>query len=315
MSNPYSYGNQNANSGEGSQDPMEDISELISEPRPRVKWRLSCGLYGSRRRGQITVFLITFLSYVGFHSTRKAFSNVKANIADPRCVKANNVFGDDKTGYFCCKNGVFTGASLSHLFSGSTVNTTASCGATGSICKLVNVTGPGVLNISHSTNGADLPTCDAWFGDVNTTTHYLGLCDTLFLFFYAIGLYISGFIEDRVNLRYALSAGMLISGAAVFLFAFLGSINVRSFYPYAAVWAINGLVQSSGWPGNVAVMGNWFGSIRLCGLRIERGAVIGAVMDLFLRSLVIMHFFLTYIYFFLGALFISIFLSYFSVVL
>ena len=34
-------------------------------------------------------------------------------------------------------------------------------------------------------------------------------------------------------------------------------------YLYVAVWICNGLLQSSGWPTVVAIMGNWFGRSRL----------------------------------------------------
>lgn len=33
-------------------------------------------------------------------------------------------------------------------------------------------------------------------------------------------------------------------------------------YLYVAVWICNGLLQSTGWPAVVAVMGNWFGRSR-----------------------------------------------------
>ena len=33
-------------------------------------------------------------------------------------------------------------------------------------------------------------------------------------------------------------------------------------YVYVAVWICNGLLQSTGWPTVVAVMGNWFGRSR-----------------------------------------------------
>ena len=59
------------------------------------------------------------------------------------------------------------------------------------------------------------------------------------------------------------------------MFGLLAKLGVHEFWVFAAIWAINGFVQASGWPGNVAVMGKWFGSIRLCGVRIARGAVMG----------------------------------------
>ena len=34
-------------------------------------------------------------------------------------------------------------------------------------------------------------------------------------------------------------------------------------YFYGAIWVLNGLIQATGWPTVVAVMGNWFGKSRL----------------------------------------------------
>ncbi|KAJ8302338.1 hypothetical protein KUTeg_021325 [Tegillarca granosa] len=55
------------------------------------------------------------------------------------------------------------------------------------------------------------------------------------------------------NLRKVLSFGMCSTGIV---------------YVYVAVWILNGLLQSTGWPAVVAVMGNWFG-------RSSRGFVLG----------------------------------------
>ncbi|KAF4027561.1 Major Facilitator Superfamily [Phytophthora infestans] len=66
-----------------------------------------------------------------------------------------------------------------------------------------------------------------------------GLMDTLFMGFYALGLYISGILGDKHDLRRMIAGGM---------------------------WATAAI--SSGWPANVAVMGRWFD-------QKERGAVLG----------------------------------------
>lgn len=99
------------------------------------------------------------------------------------------------------------------------------------------------------------------------------------------GLYLSGVIGDRVNLRYVLCFGLCGSAAVVsslpavvlrgplrlscpepsvrlqeFVFGtvteWLGLYNV---YLYCGLWVLNGLLQSAVWPCVVAVMGNWFG--------------------------------------------------------
>ncbi|OQR91457.1 sugar phosphate exchanger [Achlya hypogyna] len=98
-----------------------------------------------------------------------------------------------------------------------------------------------------------------------------GLMDTLFMGFYAVGLYISGILGDRHDLRKLLSAGMGITALIMILFGAAAFANVHSLGFYAFLWALNGLIQSVGWPSNVAIMlapGNWFSSR-------ERGAVMG----------------------------------------
>jgi OPA family glycerol-3-phosphate transporter-like MFS transporter 3 len=96
----------------------------------------------------------------------------------------------------------------------------------------------------------------------------LGLLDTLFLLFYSAGLYGSGLLADRHDLRIVSALGLALSALLTCLFGLSGLCNVRSLWLYASLWSLNGLAQSTGWPANVAVMGNWFGAE-------ARGAVFG----------------------------------------
>jgi OPA family glycerol-3-phosphate transporter-like MFS transporter 3 len=87
-----------------------------------------------------------------------------------------------------------------------------------------------------------------------------GYIDSTLLFCYAIGLFLSGWIADRVNQRYLLSGGMVLSAVFTFLFGSVGPwLRIHSIYYYVIIWGINGFIQSSGWPAVIAVMGNWFG--------------------------------------------------------
>ncbi|XP_042829528.1 sugar phosphate exchanger 3 isoform X3 [Panthera tigris] len=83
------------------------------------------------------------------------------------------------------------------------------------------------------------------------------------------GLFISGIVGDRLNLRWVLSFGMCSSALVVFVF---GPVTEwLHFYNkglYCCLWIGNGLLQSTGWPCVVAVMGNWFG-------KAGRGVVFG----------------------------------------
>uniref|UniRef100_A0A667IEI2 Sugar phosphate exchanger 3 n=1 Tax=Lynx canadensis TaxID=61383 RepID=A0A667IEI2_LYNCA len=107
------------------------------------------------------------------------------------------------------------------------------------------------------------------FPSAEEATLFLGTLDTIFLFSYAVGLFISGIVGDRLNLRWVLSFGMCSSALVVFVF---GPVTEwLHFYNkglYCCLWIGNGLLQSTGWPCVVAVMGNWFG-------KAGRGVVFG----------------------------------------
>ena len=136
------------------------------------------------------------------------------------------------------------------------------------------------LNTTTTTT-SPLPICPSFFGDLSTTTQYLALLDTLFLSFYACGLFVAGHIVDRMDVRLALVAGMILSSLTVVGFACLALFQITVFWPYALLWSVNGLIQAAGWPANVSIMGSWFGSLD-CGCllgknkKCGRGAIMGA---------------------------------------
>ncbi|KAG2715622.1 hypothetical protein I3843_03G088800 [Carya illinoinensis] len=99
-------------------------------------------------------------------------------------------------------------------------------------------------------------------------TALLGELDVAFLSVYAMGMYFSGHLGDRMNLRIFLTIGMLGTGLLTSLFGvgYLG--NIHSFWYFLMVQMIAGLFQSTGWPSVVAVLGNWFG-------KSKRGLIMG----------------------------------------
>ncbi|XP_006145109.1 sugar phosphate exchanger 3 [Tupaia chinensis] len=107
------------------------------------------------------------------------------------------------------------------------------------------------------------------FPNAEEATLFLGTLDTIFLFSYAAGLFISGILGDRLNLRWVLSFGMCSSALVVFVFGTLTEwLRFYDKWLYCCLWVVNGLLQSTGWPCVVAVMGNWFG-------KAGRGVVFG----------------------------------------
>uniref|UniRef100_A0A8C9TW38 Glucose-6-phosphate exchanger SLC37A2 n=1 Tax=Scleropages formosus TaxID=113540 RepID=A0A8C9TW38_SCLFO len=101
--------------------------------------------------------------------------------------------------------------------------------------------------------------CDWAPFDQNNYQTLFGVLDNSFLVAYAIGMFFSGIFGERLPLRYYLSTGMLLSGFFTALFGLGFYWNIHSIWYYAFVQAMNGLVQTTGWPAVVACVGNWFG--------------------------------------------------------
>ncbi|CAM1313996.1 SLC37A3 (predicted) [Pycnogonum litorale] len=98
---------------------------------------------------------------------------------------------------------------------------------------------------------------------------FMGSLDLIFLLSYSAGLFISGILGDRFNLRYVLSTGMILSSITVFAFGCLSKwISVYSEAYYCVIWGMNGLLQATGWPCVVAIASNWFG-------KSNRGLILG----------------------------------------
>ena len=91
----------------------------------------------------------------------------------------------------------------------------------------------------------------------------LGWIDTGYLAAYAAGQFLSGVVGDRIGSRKLIGFGMLGVAAACAAF---GLAPVA--WLFLLTYILNGLFQSSGWPGTVKAMGSWF-------TQKERGTVMG----------------------------------------
>jgi sugar phosphate permease len=91
----------------------------------------------------------------------------------------------------------------------------------------------------------------------------LGYIDTGYLAAYAVGQFLWGSIGDRLGPRRLVGFGMLCAAAACALFGL--SSGALAFF---LAFTLNGLFQSTGWPGAVKAMGAWFEPKR-------RGAIMG----------------------------------------
>lgn len=96
----------------------------------------------------------------------------------------------------------------------------------------------------------------------------LGTLDTSFLLTYGIAMFGSGFVAERVSLRYFLTFGMLFSAIFTYMFGIAKTYDVHSLWYFIAVQAMAGMFQTTGWPGVVTVVGRWFG-------KAKRGLIFG----------------------------------------
>jgi sugar phosphate permease len=80
----------------------------------------------------------------------------------------------------------------------------------------------------------------------------LGMIDTGHLALYAVGQLLSGMLADRIGARRLVGAGMLLSAACCFGFGTSRTALAMGFF-----FALNGLAQSTGWPGNTRAMAEW----------------------------------------------------------
>ncbi|KAJ8004597.1 hypothetical protein DPEC_G00137940 [Dallia pectoralis] len=104
--------------------------------------------------------------------------------------------------------------------------------------------------------------------DKSNYKQLLGAMDYSFLCAYAVGMFLSGIIGERLPIRLYLSVGMVMSGLFTCLFGLGYVYNIHSLSFYICVQVANGLVQTTGWPSVVTCIGNWFGKGR-------RGLIMG----------------------------------------
>jgi MFS transporter, OPA family, solute carrier family 37 (glycerol-3-phosphate transporter), member 1/2 len=106
------------------------------------------------------------------------------------------------------------------------------------------------------------------FPDGPDASALLGFLDSSFLVCYAIAMFFSGMIAERVSLRYFLSLGMLSSGFFCYAFGYAKTNDIHSMLYFVVVQGLAGIFQTTGWPGVVTVVSRW------CG-KSKRGLIFG----------------------------------------
>lgn len=90
---------------------------------------------------------------------------------------------------------------------------------------------------------------------LGVSTTELGIIDTAYLASYALGQFINGALGDRIGSRRLIALGMLGSAAMALGFGLSSSVPL-----FLLCFALNGAMQSTGWPGNVKAMQPFFPS-------------------------------------------------------
>ena len=96
----------------------------------------------------------------------------------------------------------------------------------------------------------------------------LGLVGSAFLFVYAVGKCVNGFIADYCNIRRFMAVGLIVSAVVNFLMAMIGyyyeaaeGVSYARYLVYASfflLWGFNGWAQSMGSPPGVISLSRWF---------------------------------------------------------
>lgn len=94
--------------------------------------------------------------------------------------------------------------------------------------------------------------------DLGITKTDLGLFLTLHGVLYGVSKFVNGFVGDRVNARYFMSLGLLLSALANLAFGFGTTALVLG-----TLWVVNGWVQGMGFPPCARLLTHWFPPSRL----------------------------------------------------
>jgi len=114
------------------------------------------------------------------------------------------------------------------------------------------------------------------------TSSKLGFLDLAFTVAYAIGLYVNGWLGDRINLKKFLTIGSLTAVGGLGLFAIMeGYFSIKKMGFDIFAFMFNGLGQSTGYPGCISIISNWYGTQKtglvfgLWGINLNVGNIIG----------------------------------------
>jgi len=119
--------------------------------------------------------------------------------------------------------------------------------------------------LNHTLYTETNATCHySWVNEMNGVSKekadsIIGNMQTFYAAFYAGFMFVAGWIAERMDLRYYLTFGLLLTATADFLFGFARTLGIHSVGYFYFVMAFLGIVNSTGWPGVVPTLSNWLG--------------------------------------------------------
>ena len=85
-----------------------------------------------------------------------------------------------------------------------------------------------------------------------------GVLDNSYLFAYALGMFLSGPVVERLDLTLCLGSGMVASGVFSILLGVAYYRQIHNLWYFVGLMAASGLVNASGWPPLASILGSWF---------------------------------------------------------
>ena len=89
--------------------------------------------------------------------------------------------------------------------------------------------------------------------DLGFTKSELGILGSILSITYGISKFASGVMEDKVNPRYMMAGGLILTGLCNLFFGLSSSLMV-----FALFWGLNGWFQGFGWPPCVRFLTQWY---------------------------------------------------------
>ena len=99
----------------------------------------------------------------------------------------------------------------------------------------------------------DDPMCSSWINEMDQipkseARKKLGYLKTIWGFAYAIFMFLSGYIGDRMELRHFLSGSMILYAITVYLFGAAQTWHIHSIWYFYAIMFLQGVMSSPGQP-------------------------------------------------------------------